>query len=141
MKLQVRYWNDNIPRLNKIQKGDWIDLALAQDITLHKGEFRLLPLGVSIRLPEGYEALVAPRSSTCKKFGIIQANSIGVIDESYHGDNDQWMMPVVALRDTNLIKGTRICQFRIIKHQPDLEIEEVESLGNDNRGGFGSTGN
>ena len=84
---------------------------------------------------------MAPRSSTCKKFGIIQANSIGVIDESYHGDNDQWMMPVVALRDTNLIKGTRICQFRIIKHQPDLEIEEVESLGDDNRGGFGSTGN
>ena len=137
--IQIKYHTD-IEKVEKISKGDWVDLRAADDIMLHAGEFALIPLGVSIKLPEGYEALLAPRSSTFKRYGIIQTNSVGVIDESYCGDNDQWMMPVFATKAIQIRKNDRICQFRIIKHQPELVFDEVETLGSESRGGFGSTG-
>ena len=138
--IKIKYHDPDILRIDKIKKGDWIDLRSAEDITLKAGEFHLISLGVSIQVPEGYESILAPRSSTFKNFGIIQSNSIGVIDESYCGDDDIWMFPAYAIRDTKINKNDRICQFRIIKHQPEVEIETVETLGNENRQGFGSTG-
>ena len=139
-KIKIKYHDPELVRIEKIEKGDWIDLRSAEEITLKAGESALISLGVSIEVPEGYEAILAPRSSTFKNFGIIQTDSIGVIDESYCGDDDIWRLPVYALRDTKIMKNDRICQFRIIKHQPEVEIETVESLGNESRGGFGSTG-
>ena len=138
-EIKIKYFTD-IEKIAPITKGDWIDLRAAEDISLEKGDFALIPLGIAMQLPEGYEAILAPRSSTCKKFGIIQTNSIGIIDESYCGDNDQWMMSVMAVRDTTIKKNDRICQFRILKHQPEITFEEVRTLENKNRGGFGSTG-
>ena len=136
----VKYHDQDLRNLAEIEKGDWIDLRAAERVCLFKGDFRTIKLGVSIELPEGYEALLVPRSSTFKNWGIIQTNSIGIIDESYCGDDDVWMMPVYATREAIIEKGDRSCQFRIIKHQPDIDINEVESLGNDNRGGFGTSG-
>lgn len=121
-------------------KSDWIDLRCAEDVVMKAGEFRLIPLGVAMELPAGYEAHVVPRSSTYKNFGIIQTNHMGVIDESYCGDHDQWFFPAYALRDTQIQRGDRICQFRIMEHQPAIEFEEVDSLGHEDRGGLGSTG-
>ena len=138
--LKVKYHDPDLPKLTEIEKGDWIDLRAAERVCLFKGDFRAIKLGVSIELPEGYEALLVPRSSTFKNWGIIQTNGIGIIDESYCGDDDVWMMPVYATREAIIEKGDRICQFRIIKHQPDIDINEVESLCNDNRGGFGTSG-
>ena len=138
-QIKIKYFTDIQP-IEPIVKGDWIDLRAADDVNLKQGEFALIPLGIAMQLPAGYEAIVAPRSSTCKKFGVIQTNSIGVIDETYCGDNDQWMMPVMAVRDTEIKKNDRVCQFRIIKHQPSISFETVSTLGNENRGGFGSTG-
>lgn len=144
MKLRVKFFDPTLyPNgLRKIdgKKSDWIDLRARKDIVLEKGAYALIPLGVAIQLPEGYEAIIAPRSSTYKHFQVIQSNSIGVVDESYCGDNDEWGLPVIALHETEIKKGERICQFRIIEHQPDFEIEEVDVLGNEDRGGFGSTG-
>lgn len=139
-KIKIKYHDPELVRIEKNEKGDWIDLRSDEEITLKAGESALISLGVSIEVPEGYEAILAPRSSTFKNFGIIQTNSIGVIDESYCGDDDIWRLPVYALRDTKIMKNDRICQFRIIKHQPEIDIETVESLGNESRGGFGSTG-
>lgn len=139
--IEIKYFSDEILPLEYIDgKSDWIDLRAAKDITLKAGEFTLVPLGVAMKLPEGYEALVLPRSSTFKSWGIIQTNSEGVIDETYCGDNDQWMMPVYAMRDTEIKVNDRICQFRIIKHQPKINFIKVESLQGKDRGGFGSTG-
>ena len=121
-------------------KSDWIDLRSSKDVSLKKGEFALIPLGVAMEIPEGYEAHIAPRSSTFKNFGIIQTNSIGIIDHSYCGDNDIWRMPVYAVRDTEIHVNDRICQFRIMENQPKIKFNRVESLGNVDRGGFGSTG-
>ena len=121
-------------------KSDWIDLHLAEEVTLKAGEFRLLPLGVAIALPEGYEAHIVPRSSTFKNYGILQTNSMGVVDCSYCGDNDQWRMPVYATRDVTIEKNARICQFRIMQNQPPLRFTRVERLDGPDRGGFGSTG-
>ena len=142
MNINIKYLSDKIEQLKNIEgvKSDWVDLRCAEDVILKKGDFRLLPLGVAIALPEGYEAILAPRSSTFKNFGILQTNGIGVIDESYCGDGDQWMMPVLATRDTEIHVNDRICQFRVFKHQPDIQFNAVESLGNKDRGGFGSTG-
>lgn len=123
-----------------ISVGDWIDLAVARDTVVRQNEVKYIPLGVAMQLPEGYEALMAPRSSTCKRWGLLQANSIGVIDESYCGDGDEWMFPVYGTRYVDIPAGTRLCQFRLIKHQPHLIFKEVETLGNQNRGGRGSTG-
>ena len=137
--IRVKYFR-NIQRIERFNVGDWIDLRAAEDVSMKAGEIKLIPLGVAMELPEGYEALVAPRSSTPKKFGIMCANSIGIIDESYKGDNDEWHFPAYAIRDTNICKNERICQFRIIEHQPLIQLKEVDRLGNANRGGFGSTG-
>ena len=139
LEIKVKYHNDIKPIVVE-DKGDWIDLRAAEDVEMKAGEFRIIPLGVSMKLPEGYEAHVSPRSSTFKKWGIIQANSIGVIDNSYCGDGDIWGFPAIALRDTVIYKNDRICQFRIVKNQPEVELVEVEHLEGENRGGFGSTG-
>ena len=139
--IRIKYFTDKIEKLTYIDgKSDWIDLRAAEDISLKKGEFALIPLGIAMELPQGYEAHVVPRSSTFKNFGVIQTNHMGVIDESYCGDNDQWFMPALAMRDTVIHKNDRICQFRIMKHQPALEFEQVETLGHADRGGHGSTG-
>lgn len=139
--IKVRYLSPDIPPLSYIDgKSDWIDLYAAEDATMKKGDYKLIPLGIAMQLPKGYEAYMIPRSSTFKNFGIIQANHIGMIDESYCGDNDQWHFPAIAMRDTEIHVGDRICQFRIEKHQPQLHFEAVTSLGNADRGGFGTTG-
>ena len=139
--IKVKYHSQKIEKLKYIDgKSDWIDLRAAEDVTLEKGDFYMIDLGISVQIPEGYEMIIAPRSSTYKNFGIIQANSIGIIDESYCGNDDVLKMPVIAMRHTEIHINNRICQFRIIKHQPVLDFEEVDNLGNKNRGGFGSTG-
>ena len=138
--IKVMYHTNRIDRLGAIDKGDWIDMRCAEEVDMKKGEFRLIPLGVSMKLPEGYEAHVVPRSSTYMKFGIIQANHFGVIDNSYSGDTDEWKFPAIAVRDTVIHANDRICQFRIEKIQPRIVFEEVEHLSADSRGGFGSTG-
>ena len=140
-KIQIKYFSDKIERLRYIDgKSDWIDLRAAEDVVLKAGEFKLIPLGIAMKLPKGYEAHVVPRSSTFKNFGLIQTNHYGVIDESYCGDNDQWFVPVYAMRDTEIHINDRICQFRIMEHQPVIKFEEVDHLGETDRGGFGSTG-
>ena len=140
-EIKVKYFHEDMEELCYIAgKSDWIDLRAAQEITLKAGEFRLIPLGVAIALPQGYEAHIAPRSSTFKNYGILQTNSVGVVDCSYCGDNDQWHMPVYATRDVTIEKGARICQFRIMKNQPPLLFTRVEHLDAPDRGGFGSTG-
>ena len=139
--IKVKYFDKTIDKLEKIEIGDWIDLRVADtDVWLEANEFHKIPLGVAIELPKGYEAHVVPRSSTFKNFGIIQTNHMGVIDESYCGDNDQWFFPAYAMRDTILKRNDRICQFRIVKKMPEIEFIEVEHLGNPDRNGFGSTG-
>lgn len=139
--IKIKYFSEEIERLCYIAgKSDWIDLRSAKEVTLKAGEYCLIPLGVAIKLPKGYEALVIPRSSTFKNFGILQTNSCGLIDESYCGDNDQWYFPALAIRDTVIHVNDRICQFRIIKHQPELYFEKIEHLTGEDRGGFGSTG-
>lgn len=140
LPLKIKYFDKNIEKLKKTEKGDWIDLRSAIDISLKKGDFALIPLGVGMVLPDGYEAHVVPRSSTFKNWKIIQTNSVGIIDNSYSGENDQWMMPVYAVEDTKIKKNDRICQFRILEKMPVLEIQEVEHLNDVSRGGFGSTG-
>lgn len=139
--IRIRYVSDKIEKLTYIEnKSDWIDLRAAEDVEMKQGEFRLISLGVAMELPAGYEAHMVPRSSTFKNFGIIQANSMGIIDGSYCGDNDIWRFPAIAMRDTQIHVGDRICQFRIMKNQPTLVFEEVEHLEGADRGGFGSTG-
>lgn len=139
--IKVKYFNDDIDKLQYIgDKSDWIDLRAAEDVTMKAGEFKLIPLGIAMQLPKGYEAHIVPRSSTFKNYGIIQTNHMGVIDETYCGDSDQWMFPAYAMRDTKICKNDRICQFRVMEHQPTLIFDEVNMLSNDSRGGFGSTG-
>ena len=140
MKLQIKYHNEEIEKIKKIDKGDWIDLRAAEKVELKQGDFALISLGVSMKLPDGYEAHLAPRSSTFKTWGIIQTNSIGVVDNSYSGNNDIWKMPVYATRDTVINVNDRICQFRIMPKMPTFDIEIVTNLGGPDRGGFGSTG-
>lgn len=140
-QIKIQYKDDTIERLKYIDgKSDWIDLRAAERIELKQGEFKLIPLGVAMQLPEGYEAHIVPRSSTYKNFGIIQTNHTGIVDETYCGPNDWWYMPAYALRDTVIEKNDRICQFRIQKHQPEVVFEEVEALTGQDRGGIGSTG-
>ena len=139
-KIRVKYFVKGIDPLEKISVGDWIDLRASMTVRLNKGEYGLIPLGVGMILPDGYEALVLPRSSTPYKFGIMVANSMGVIDNSYCGDADEWRFPAVALRDTVIRKGDRIAQFRIVENQPKLIFETVSNLKKESRGGLGSTG-
>ena len=139
--IKVKYFDQEIDRLAYIGgKSDWIDLRASETVELKAGEFKLVPLGVAMELPKGYEAHVVPRSSTFKNYGVLQTNSCGVIDGSYCGDQDMWRMPVYATRDTVIHKNDRICQFRIMENQPKLVFEERQSLGNKDRGGFGTTG-
>lgn len=140
MEIKIKYFNQCMERIKTISKGDWIDLRSAESFDMKAGEFRLIPLGVAMELPRGYEAHVVPRSSTFKNFGIIQTNHLGVIDETYCGDNDQWYFPAYAMRDTHIEMNDRICQFRIMEHQPLVKYQEVDILENDDRGGLGSTG-
>lgn len=140
-QIKIKYFTDKIDKLTYIDgKSDWIDLRAAETVELKAGEFKLIPLGVAMQLPEGYEAHIVPRSSTFKNYGILQTNSCGIVDGSYCGDNDMWKMPVYAVRDTRIELNERIAQFRIVENQPRIEFKEVESLSNSNRGGFGSTG-
>lgn len=140
--IKIKYMHDDLIRAEKIETGDWIDLRCASKngILLKKGEFKLIPLGVAMELPYGYEANLVPRSSTFKNWGIIQTNGIGVIDESYCGDEDWWMMPIYATRDTLIRYNDRICQFRINKKMEEIDFITVEKLHNEERGGFGTTG-
>ena len=138
--IYIKYFDPKLEHIQKIKQGDWIDLRADETIEMKCGEFKLIPLGIAMQLPEGYEANVVPRSSTFKNFGIIQTNSFGVIDNSYCGDNDQWFFPAYAMRDTIIRKNDRICQFRIVEKQPELEFKTVEHLANPDRGGHGSTG-
>lgn len=140
LTIKIKYFDDEIDRIEKISKGDLIDLRAAETIAMKAGDFVLIPLGVGMKLPEGYKANVYPRSSTYKNFGIILANSVGQIDNSYSGDEDQWRFPAIALRDTVIHKNDRICQFEIQKIQPPIIFEEVEHLDECSRGGIGSTG-
>ncbi len=139
--IRIKYFSDDIPHLEYIDgKSDWIDLRASEDVELKAGEWKLIPLGIAMELPAGYEAHIVPRSSTYKNFGIIQSNHMGVVDGSYCGDNDQWFFPALAVRDTMIRKGDRICQFRIMENQPRIIFEETDHLGGKDRGGFGSTG-
>lgn len=162
--IRVKYHIPGMPDIRQAHEGEWYDLYTAERVVMHQGDYRLISLGVSIELPAGYEAIVAPRSSTFKRYGVICPNSIGVIDHAYKGDNDIWHFPAYcpvhahkwyedlwdAVRglfgvhrkpeETVIPEHTRICQFRIQRQQPDCEIVRVDSLGNEDRGGLGSTG-
>lgn len=137
--IKIKYFTD-IEHIEKISQGDWIDLRAAETVSLSKGEFKLISLGVGMVLPDGYEAHIVPRSSTFKKFHIIQTNHMGIIDNSYCGEQDEWKLPALAVEDTIINKNDRICQFRIVKKQPEIVFEQVEKLSDTSRGGFGSTG-
>jgi dUTP pyrophosphatase len=139
--INVKYFTPDAPELTYVDgKSDWIDLRAAEEVTLRAGEYRLIPLGIAMALPEGWEAHIVPRSSTFKNYGILQTNSMGVVDCTYRGDGDQWFMPAYATRDTRIERGARICQFRIVENQPRLSFCRVERLEDPDRGGFGSTG-
>jgi dUTP pyrophosphatase len=148
MKIRVKYF-DGATKLQKIEKGNWIDVYANKDIFVEVNERAMVPLGFALELPKGWEGHLAPRSSTFKTWGIIQTNSVGVVDDTYIGDNDQWHMPVYCLqgkdekdgiKGTWIRKGDKVGQFRIMEVMPSIEFEEVESFGNAERGGFGSTG-
>ena len=138
-KIRIKYVRD-VEQITQLSIGDWTDLRAAETVELKAGEYKLIPLGVAMELPTGYEAIVAPRSSMFKHHGILLANSIGVIDNSYCGDGDEWRFLAYATRDVIIRKNERICQFRIQKNQPKVKFEVVDSLDNDDRGGIGSTG-
>lgn len=141
MDIKIKYFTNKIDELCYIEgKSDWIDLRAAETVKLKAGEFKLIPLGIAMQLPKGYEAHIVPRSSTFKNFGVIQTNSTGIIDETYCGPNDQWYFPAYALRDTTINTNDRICQFRIIKHQPQITFIKDNLEDNTDRGGLGSTG-
>ena len=138
--IKIKYFDNEIDKIKKINKGDLIDLRAAETVEMKKGDFKLIKLGVGMKLPDGYKANMYPRSSTYKNFGIILANSVGQIDNSYSGDSDEWKFPAIALRDTVINKNDRICQFESQRNQPEIEFEEVEQLDEGSRGSFGSTG-
>ena len=138
-QIKIKLLNPNL-EIQKIECGDWIDLRASKTYYYKENEFFVIPLGVAMQLPKGYEAHVVPRSSTFKNYGLLMVNSIGVIDNSYCGDDDEWMFPALATKDGVVHEGDRICQFRIMKKMDYLDIEFVDELGNPNRNGFGSTG-
>lgn len=140
LEIKIKYHDKNLGKIEKLAVGDWMDLRAAEQVDMETGDFKIISLGVSMKLPEGYEAHVVPRSSTFKKWGILQTNGIGIIDESYCGDNDIWKFPALAIRPTTIFKGDRICQFRIVKKMPEVKFTEVDHMEDKDRGGFGSTG-
>lgn len=139
-EIKIKYHDPDLQPIKPTPGGDWLDLRAAEDIHLRAGEFRLISLGVSMKLPDGYEAHIVPRSSTYKTWGIIQANHMGVVDNSYSGTNDVWKFPAIALVETDIHKNDRICQFRIVKKQDEVRFNIVDELDETDRGGFGSTG-
>lgn len=140
-KIKIKYHVKELEKLRYIDgKSDWIDLRVAEDVKMKAGEFRLISMGISVELPKGYEMWILPRSSAFKNFGVIQTNAMGVVDESFCGDNDIIHMPILAMRDTEMHINDRIGQFRIAKHQAEIHFMEVEHLNHADRGGFGTTG-
>lgn len=139
-QIVIKYHNKNLSKIVQKPNGDWIDLRSSENVKLKAGEYKLINLGVSMKLPEGYEAHIVPRSSTFKNWGLIQTNHMGVVDNSYCGNNDIWRFPAFAVRDTEIKENDRICQFRIVKKQPTVIFIETEELNDIDRGGFGSTG-
>lgn len=139
-RVKVKYLAEDGNTVMKIKEGDWIDLRSAEDVCMQAGEFKLIRLGVAMKLPHGYEAHIVPRSSTFMKYHVLQTNSMGVIDNAYSGDLDEWKFPAYATEDTHIPAGDRICQFRIVRKQPELKFKTVKMLGGKSRGGFGSTG-
>lgn len=140
MQIKIKYHDPEIAKMAVERHGDWIDLRAAENVCLNPSEFKLISLGVSMKLPEGYEAHVVPRSSTFKTWGVLQANGVGIIDEAYCGEEDVWKFPALALRPTSIKKGDRICQFRIVKKMEPIEFVEVGKMEDPSRGGWGSTG-
>lgn len=140
LEIKIKYHDKEMPKIEKITQGDWIDLRSAEEVELKVGDFKLINLGISVQVPEGYESYIVPRSSTFKNYGILQANSMGIVDESYSSNKDVWKMPVRATKNVVIGKYDRIAQFRIQKKMPEVKITEVDDLGNNERGGFGSTG-
>lgn len=140
LNIDIVYHDPNMPKIEKIVKGDWIDLRARYGGEFHAGDFALIDLGVSMKLPEGYEAHIAPRSSTFKNYGIIQTNSVGVVDNSYSSTDDVWKMPCYFTRNTVIKPYDRICQFRIVENMPQVRFNEVDNLDGETRGGIGSTG-
>lgn len=130
--------NDDMPVPER--HGAWVDLACAEDVDMKQGEVRIISLGIRMQLPDGYEGIIAPRSSTCLKHGIMAANSIGIIENDYAGDDDVWGLVAYAVRDTHIDRGTRLAQFRVLKTMDDVELSFVDAMPNPNRGGYGSTG-
>ena len=139
-QIDVLYHNPDLIPINLSENGDWIDLRSAEEYHIYPNKFYLINLGISVKLPEGYEAHIVPRSSTFKTWGLIQTNGIGIIDNSYCGENDVWMMPVISTKITNINVNDRVCQFRIVKKMPKIKINTVDHLSDKSRGGFGSTG-
>ena len=140
LEILIKYHDKDLGKIEKIPIGDWIDLRSAERVDMDPNQFKIISLGISMKLPECYEAHIVPRSSTFKKWGILMTNGIGIIDESYCGENDIWKFPALAMRSTTIFKGDRICQFRIVKKMPEVKFTEVDHMGDKNRGGFGSTG-
>ena len=140
LEIKIKYHDKDLAKIEKIPVGDWIDLRSAARVDMKAGDFLTIPLGISMKLPEGYEAHMLPRSSTFKKWGILMVNGMGIIDESYCGERDIWGFPALAMRQTTIFKGDRICQFRIVKKMPEVKFTEVDQMEDPDRGGFGSTG-
>ena len=140
LEISIKYVRDDTKRLEKIEQGDWIDLYADDDYALKSGDFKLIDLGVIIKLPKDHEGYLLPRSSTFKNFGVIQTNGMGIVDESYCGPNDVWRMPVLAMRDTTIKRGDKIAQFRVANKMPEVSLTEIEIVTEKDRGGFGSTG-
>ena len=140
MEIKIKYHGHDMEKLGLEQHGDWIDLKTAEDAVIKPGEMKIISLGVSMKLPEGYEAHIVPRSSTFLRFGVLQANGIGIVDEAYCGENDIWRFPAYSPKGSFIPKGSRICQFRIVKKMPEITFTETEHMEDASRGGFGSTG-
>ena len=140
MTIRINTHGNPIPR--QYGNGDWIDLSSAEDRVILPGEYKEISLGVSMELPEGTFAMVVPRSSTFKKYGIILVNGVGIIDQAYKGDNDIWRFPALNVSNTTsyISKGDRIAQFKVFDKGESVSFINVESLGNEDRGGIGSTG-
>ena len=140
LEVLVKYHDKDLGKIEKLPVGDWIDLRSAERVDMNMFDSKFISLGISMKLPEGYEAHMVPRSSTFNKWGILQTNGIGIIDESYCGENDVWKFPALAMRSTTIFKGDRICQFRIMPKMPEVIFTEVEHMNDPDRGGLGSTG-
>lgn len=140
LEIMIKYHDEDLGKIEKIPVGDWIDLRAAETVDLEMFDFKIISLGISMKLPEGYEAHVLPRSSTFRRWGILMTNSMGVIDESYCGEHDVWGFPAIAMKSTTIYKGDRICQFRIMPKMPEVKFVEVDYMEDKDRGGFGSTG-